>query len=279
MPGGPDPEYVLARQVLLDALEALGPQRKAVVLVGAQAIYLHTGPAQLAVAEYTTDGDLAIDPGALEPTPRLEEALRAAGFEPDPRDVGRWVIRPSGGAVEEVRVDLLVPEALGGPGRRAARLGDHGKRTARKARGLEAALVDRGLLRVGALDAGDPRTFDVWVAGPGALLVAKLHKIAERAEAPDRAVDKDALDILRLMQATATGPLADRLRLLLSDPLSASVTDEALHFLDHLFARPDGRGSEMAARAATPLEDEETIQASCAALATDLLEALDGKAG
>src|SRR6187401_2744009 len=36
----PAPEYVLARRVLLDALQALGSQRDAVVLVGAQAIYL-----------------------------------------------------------------------------------------------------------------------------------------------------------------------------------------------------------------------------------------------
>ena len=48
MPGAPDPEYVLARKVLLDALQALGEQRSAIVLVGAQAIYLHTGDAELA---------------------------------------------------------------------------------------------------------------------------------------------------------------------------------------------------------------------------------------
>jgi hypothetical protein len=52
--------------VLLDALDALGDQRDAVVLVGAQAIYLHTGAAELAVAEFTTDSDLGIDPSALE---------------------------------------------------------------------------------------------------------------------------------------------------------------------------------------------------------------------
>jgi hypothetical protein len=38
MPGEPDPEYVAARRVLLDALEALGGHRRAVVLVGAQAL-------------------------------------------------------------------------------------------------------------------------------------------------------------------------------------------------------------------------------------------------
>ena len=36
-------DYVEARRVLLDALEALGAQRRAVVLVGAQAIYHRVG--------------------------------------------------------------------------------------------------------------------------------------------------------------------------------------------------------------------------------------------
>ena len=48
----PDPQYVVARSVLLDALEALGKQREAVVVVGAQAIYLHTGHIELAVEAY-----------------------------------------------------------------------------------------------------------------------------------------------------------------------------------------------------------------------------------
>ena len=51
MPGAkaPEPEYVAARRVLLDAYEALGTHRKAVVLVGAQAIHLHVGEGDLAV--------------------------------------------------------------------------------------------------------------------------------------------------------------------------------------------------------------------------------------
>jgi hypothetical protein len=48
------PEYVLARAVLLDALDALGPHRDAVVLVDAQAVYLHAGEAELATAPMTT---------------------------------------------------------------------------------------------------------------------------------------------------------------------------------------------------------------------------------
>ena len=70
-----DELYVLARQVLLDALTALGSHRDAIVLVGAQAVYLRVGEADLAVAPFTTDGDLAIDPAALAEIPPLEKAL------------------------------------------------------------------------------------------------------------------------------------------------------------------------------------------------------------
>jgi hypothetical protein len=75
-----DELYVIARRVLLDALEALGEHREATILVGAQAIYLHTGDADLGVAEYTTDADLALDPDLLAKVPPLEQALEAAGF-------------------------------------------------------------------------------------------------------------------------------------------------------------------------------------------------------
>ena len=61
-----DPEYVAARRVLLDALDALGMHRKAVVLVGAQANCLRVGPGDMAVAPFTTDGDLALNPDVLD---------------------------------------------------------------------------------------------------------------------------------------------------------------------------------------------------------------------
>jgi hypothetical protein len=63
--GVPDPVYVRARRVLLDALEALGPHRESVVLVGAHAVYLQTGEADLAVAPFTQDADLLLDPRTL----------------------------------------------------------------------------------------------------------------------------------------------------------------------------------------------------------------------
>ncbi len=122
MPGDLDPAYVAARRALVDALEALEGQLQALVLVGAQAVYMHTGAAELAVAEYMTDGDIAIDPAALSVDPNLEEAMHRAGFELDLQQPGTWM---SKGRIE---IDLLVPESLGGSGRRGARLGRHGKR-------------------------------------------------------------------------------------------------------------------------------------------------------
>lgn len=130
-----DPEYVAARRVLLDALEALGTHRKAAVLVGAQAIYLHVGEGDLAVSPYTTDGDLAIDPRQLDDEPALTGTLEAAGFE--------LTVRPGTWSSKDVQIDFLVPTLLGGPGRRGARLGVHGVDVARKATGLEGAIVRR----------------------------------------------------------------------------------------------------------------------------------------
>ncbi len=269
MPGAPDPEYVNARRVLLDALEALGPQRDAVVLVGAHAIYLHTGEADLAVAPFTTDGDIAIDPEALAADPKLEEAMTRAGFVRDLTQPGVWI------GDQSVKIDLLVPEALGGAGRRGARLGVHGNRAARKARGLEAALVDKAPMRIDAFEETDARSFEIAVGAPAALLVAKLHKIGERGERADRLEDKDALDVLRLLRAIAVAELAAGLQRLAGADLSAEVTQEAISYLAELFSTPDAPGSRMAARAATPLEDPDTVAASCAALAGDLLSATE----
>lgn len=71
------PEYVLARSVLLDALQALAPHLDAVVLVGAQAVYLHMGDTELIVVPTTTDADLALFPAKLLDEPLLEDACVA----------------------------------------------------------------------------------------------------------------------------------------------------------------------------------------------------------
>src|SRR3972149_7092398 len=132
MPGDPDPLSAAARGVLLDALDAIEPHLNALVLVGAQAIYVHAGEADLAIAPYTTDGDLALDPARLGPKPLLDVSLQRAGFRLLEGAVGMWQeMVDVEGVRRTVGLDLLVPEALGGPGRRAARIPPHARHAAR----------------------------------------------------------------------------------------------------------------------------------------------------
>jgi len=262
--GAPDPLYVRSRRTLLDALDALEAHLDAIVLVGAQAVYLHTSDTELAVAEYTTDADLAVAPGDLADSPMIGDALTAGGFTPRVHP-GGWL------SADGIFLDVMVPEALAGPGTRGARLGAHGKRAARRAKGLEATLVDRERRTVVALDPADSRSREIWIAGPAALIVAKLHKIGERVGAQDRVRDKDALDLYRLLQAVPTNHLTDGMKRLRADPLSSDVSAEALTILRALFTTRDAEGVEMTVRAAGDPANDEVIRASVVVLATDLL--------
>ena len=281
-------EYIVARRTLLDALEALEGHREALVLVGAQAIYLHTGAAHFAVAEFTTDGDVAVDTRVLSSDPEIASAMRAAKFFLDERDgeqlVGVWAsMREIGGVPAKVTVDLLVPDALGGGGRRAARVAPHEKGSMLKVHGLEAALVDCSVMSIGALQETDTRSFSIKVAGPTALLISKTIKLSERVTAralergrADRVKPKDALDVLRLLQAIPSGRLAEGFVGLLGDEVAGAVTSEALGQLPVLFGAADSRGSLLAAEAAAP-EPSAVIAAACAALCLELIEALSAR--
>jgi predicted amino acid dehydrogenase len=124
-PGDNDNLLVRARSVLLDALDALAEHHDSVIVIGAQAIYLHTGDAPVAVAEATKDSDLAVDVRALRQDPLIDAAMEHAGFVLDPvsGQPGAW-ISPDG-----IPVDLMVPEAIaGGTGSRGAVHPPHKKR-------------------------------------------------------------------------------------------------------------------------------------------------------
>lgn len=266
-------EMALARTALLDALEALNEHFEAVILVGAQAVYQHTGNAKVALAEFTTDGDLAIDPDLLGNDPLIEDAMIAAGFRPDPREsaVGTWL------AGNGVPIDLMIPEAVAGSGRRSVAVPPHDSHSMRRARGLEAALVDNSQRTLGAFDSAlDPRQFVVSVAGPAALIVAKLHKINDRISNPTRLDNKDAHDIYRILVAIETEPLAHSFTNLLEAPVCEQVTLEAVQLLKVLFAAgPDAAGSRMAGAAEEIVGDPVAVSESVSLLAQDLLNALD----
>ncbi len=60
-------EYLEARRVLLDALTALQPHIGAIVLIGAQAVYLRTAGRLSTYQPFTTDADLARSPTGSAP--------------------------------------------------------------------------------------------------------------------------------------------------------------------------------------------------------------------
>lgn len=252
-----DPVYVAARSVLLDALEALDAHRQALILVGAQAVYLRTGTAGLIVAPYTTDGDVAIDPSLLGDDPALQVAMRRRGFELLIRadggiEPGTWIGKTQVGTQRHsVPVDLLVPAAvLTGGTTRGARLPVHGKSAAKRTPGIEAALVDHDEMTITGLAPGDDRQSIMAVAGVAALFVAKVIKLRDRIGAgrPHRLIDKDAGDVLRLVRATPVATMAGRLGALGDHPIAGPATRAATEALTVLFRSPESPGVIMAVR-------------------------------
>lgn len=282
-----DPEYVAARRVLLDALVALQPHGPAVIVAGAQAVYLRTGSADLAIAPFTTDGDLALDPSQLGDDPRLGDAMESAGFtlhrhEGGHLEPGVWE-RPTvvDGGDYLIPVDLIVPEAVAErPGRRSAPLGIHGTRVARRAVGLEAALVDHDPLTIAALEPDDPRQVVVEVAGVCALFVAKAHKLHDRVLAgrPTRLSDKDAADVFRLMQTADAIRTAATLGQLAVDPVAGQVTQAGLRYLVDLFGRSASDGVAMAVAALQLAVPPERIATVCNGFVANVVVPLTGVA-
>ena len=264
---------------MLDALEASAPFRGSLILVGAQAVYLRTTEARLTVAAFTLDGDIAIDPGALPSAPPFEDVLSAAGFSLGMQP-GSWkrVVTVEGREVT-VDVDFMVPSAVApGSGSRSVDLEGHSRHATRRVRGLEAVLVDHSPMEISAIDAADARRVKIEVAGAGALVIAKLHKIADRTATARGArtyVDKDAGDIYRLIQVTGVGDMAASFKTARAADVSREVTDEALRNLEELFSRPGQPGVAMAIRAVgVGGQPPETIGSALTAYVAELLSRL-----
>jgi hypothetical protein len=278
-----DPRFIAARSVLLDALLALEAHASAVVVAGAQAIYLRTGDADFGVSPFTLDSDLAINPSLLGDDPTLEQAMRSASFEhavlaQGNVEPGIWVkpVRILGKS-ELIPVDLIVPNGFApAVGRRGARLGTHGNRAALKLTGLEAALVDNSPMSIASFDSQDTRVLSAAVAGPAALLVAKSHKLHDRVEEgkAHRVKDKDASDVVRLMQTSSPDKLAPIFRALIEDPRSSAPSRSGLDYLRDLFGRRGATGIRMAGSALELAMPVETVEVICTAFVTGLTEAL-----
>lgn len=267
------PLYAATRRALLDALAALAGQHRALILVGAQAIFLHTGEVDEAIATETKDADLAIDPGELSHYPKLENAMRAANFELDltSPQPGSWI------SPEGYPVDLLLPEAVSGRiGQgRSGRIPPHDKMAARRVRGIEGALVSNAPMTVRGLEPGDDREYELLVAGPAALLVSKLHKVAEREAQPARGRPRDSHDIFRLLREVEVEVFTEGFARMIAADVSREVAIEAVAYLDSLFGEAESSGAQQTAAALAGLvEDPGAVALRCAVLANEVLQAI-----
>ncbi|MDR0435526.1 MAG: hypothetical protein LBH11_01965 [Propionibacteriaceae bacterium] len=267
----PAPEYTAARRVLLDALEALHDHLDNLILVGAQAVYLHTGEGTLNVPPMTTDADLALNTQRLTGSPEIARTLIDAGFTPS-TNPGHWL------GAQGVAIDIMVvPHQAGTTSKtaRGARIPPHAKNVGRIAPGLEPALIDNAIHTIASFEDGDPRTLQLRVANPAALLVAKAVKVSEREDGarhqPGRLKAKDALDMFRLLQAIETEVLVEGLRGHQSEPEAACVSMQGITFIKSEGTAPDGLLPTLATETAF---GDPTIAPAFAALARALVDAL-----
>lgn len=228
-------EIIAARKSLLDAAEVLGEHLESLVLVGAQAIYLYTGDADVPIATTTRDSDMAIDPGPLASEPAIQEVLEDAGYALKHEDLkGQW-INPQG-----VQVDLLTPTGLQAEefrDNRGARIPPHADYVARNTVGVEGIVIDTQIKEVGSLDPQDSRSISMRVAGPSTLVVAKAFKICERLEERkrekrDRTKAKDAHDLYRLLQSVNPEAVVAGFQRQLTDERTRPTALKALEYLD-----------------------------------------------
>jgi hypothetical protein len=109
----------------------------------------------------------------------------------------------------------------------------------------------------------------MWIAGPASS--SSRRSASERVGNQDCVRDKDALDVVRLLQATDTADLATRLGLLRRDSVAADATSETISILPELFGSVDTEGVAMAVGAAGTGPQSDVLAASLVALAEDLL--------
>ena len=218
----------------------------------------------------TMDLDLALQLAVLEESgyKEISERLREAGFEPDRSNaanptVQRWVV--GGGDNGRVTVDFLIPPVDGS--RRSSQIfhleGDFG---AIVSPGLDLAFEDRMIRRLdGSNLRGDLLTRDVWVCGPGALVVLKALACRGR-EKP-----KDAYDLFYVLRNYGTGPaeVAERLR----PYMEHTAVGRAREILASDFADERRTGPRRVARF-LGTDDDDALKAEVVAFVSAFLDAL-----
>ena len=206
----------------------------------------------------------------VDDQPSIVEAMEGVGFHTTDQP---GIYRKNTATAQVGQVDLLVPRSVGGRRGRGADLGPHGTYAAMQVHGLEGALLSHMPIAIRSLEKDDPRKFDIRVAGPGALVVAKMHKIAERhsGNRRDRLDNKDAFDAYRILRAVESDSLAGEFHAMLDGPTAREVVAEASVLFGEYFGNESAVGTLMVGEYVEGLEDPQFYIASSVALSVDLL--------
>jgi len=236
-----------SRRLLIDTLRALDEFADAVTVVGAHAVHVWVqdswGPIDM---QATRDADLAVNPVFVTPDPKLLDLMNGIGAAPalpDRPGVYGYATEADLPLDQRTTIDLIVPEAYAGPGRRSARIAGQ-QHAASRAVGLELAIWDRHRRTLATFDEPIDQV-DARVAGPAALLVAKAHKVHERLlevdTRPDRLRPKDSGDVALLMMVSQPTDVAHTM-VTQSDahPEIAQTVLDAAHWLTEMYGDPKG---------------------------------------
>ena len=238
---------VRSRRLLVDTIKALGQFADSVTVVGAHAVHIRVADLLGRVRlQATRDADIAIRPSSVAERPSIAALMERAGLgraHPDRPGIYGFLEESDLLWSERTTVDLIVPEAYAGPGRRAARIPGQ-KNAATRAVGLELGLWDRDLKRISTLDEPD-ESVQVYVAGTAALLTAKAHKVHERLDQfetrPDRLRAKDSADVALLMIASDA---AEVVRVMVErsveHPEIGSVVSAAMQWIPMMYGHSGG---------------------------------------
>lgn len=269
--------YVIARNILLDALSALKAYgREAVIVVGAQAIYLRCEEGATIIPPFTIDSDLVLDLARrISPAP-IKTHLETLGYSLRNGQPGLY--QAPNLAVEAQAaggVDLFVPAAYAiGNHRRDANIpGDPS--AARRQRGLELTIIDRTPMIIRSLDPTNEREVEALVAGPAALLAAKLVKICERLKGDAARVEpKDVLDVYRILYSYDPKILAKTFLDFRAHDVAGPIIVEAIACMRDEFAGNDARALNLLEKYLDAYPVRFEVIESTRLLTEDLLEAL-----